>query len=357
MANKNWTTPLLVVAVLLLAGMFGYLLFGKPTSTAASAIGNDQVGSIVGESTGGSVCNAQIGNGVYGYNGITPKLVWNFDNGYGTATNPTLYFYTESNKGSEWSNERTFVDSSDYYHYSVAASSGAASVTKYAPGTKVFWHAALSGYQDIFSPVTAPECGDLTPGDAQSTGVNIGTFALKQYDTTAWVTASTAVSSGYATKYPTATTNTTSASQSKTVASSTVGQNKKLAVSQLVINQVGSFSGYGTPIPSEGIRRVIVKVSLNGNMVPITVYDYGAGIDKTKNVGGANTRKYDSNDYPEDKAALQALVAADSGQGYSFVLDSVVDYTTDDAAVGNDLLNATENIIGGVYAYDAEGTA
>ncbi len=230
--------------------------------------------------------------GLFSYSDIKPLVNFKFEDLTGTARNPTLYLYTTDPKtmvgGEFWGNERSWADNADEYWSSSTASSGQVQKA-IAPGTKVYGHASLSSYEDVFFEYTVPTTGDVSPGDAVDTnaGLTANTWTMAAYDTTALASS---IDLGHAG------TNATNTELAKSITSNFVADNKKVCLSEIRLTNVQKYSDLG-------IRKL--QIDVQGQA--LLIYDYNGGTDRTKYESATNGQTYDSDDYEAHRTFLNSV--------------------------------------------------
>jgi hypothetical protein len=284
--------------------------------------------------------------GLYSYQDVKPYYNLYFEDNTGAAVSPTVYFYTTDPaaqpNGAYWGDERAWADSSSAYYTSGTATSGKLQ-KQFVPGLKLWFHATVASYKDVYSSFTTAARGDITPSAAvdSNAGITVGTFKMPQYDTTAWT--GSAIDFG-------ASANATNAEFTKDV-TYTVANNKYVGLNQLKLINVSEGTLHSS---GDGIR----KLSYIVNGKEVLVYDGDAGVNRAQysTSGNCYGQCYDSSSYAADKAIVTA------GQWNQQQIGSIRFHMFADTreavtCTGSTGYACPNNVTSVVYLYDNEGTA
>jgi hypothetical protein len=341
---KNGTRPkgvvpmifaVLCILSLTVAGVY-YLWTGAQKNVAETEKTTLEMLQETEGTTAGFAGGPDVGTGEYSYANIIPYVNWYFEDAAGTATNPTVYLYKTNpltlSANGNWESERSWSDSAGTYWTSTSASSGKAQ--KLIPiKTTVWYHASLSGYEDIFGVYTVPSRGDIAVADAKSnsTGLDVGSFETPQFDTTALATA---IDLGHDA------TNHTNKELLMPITSNIVADDKKVCLGEITL------TGFNKTV----LNKVLIRAGSNY----ILVYDEN-GVDKVAYKDATDTQTYDSDSYSSDKKALEQTCFED-GQQVNLALDVFADTTSNHVSGLGTTKLSDENTTFVITVKDIEGT-
>lgn len=355
MRRKGAISPILItifVVLLLIVGIFTAVTINDYFKTATEQtklemyktqldITKGTTTTISGES--GVTTTTTTEGCKYSYASVKPYMIFKSQDNAGTATNPTYYFYNKNpatlTNGEYWGSERDWTDETGTYFDSGTASSGSLA-KQFDPGTELWVHASVSGYEDKFIHFVVPVCGDVDPGDATSSSIGLlaggQTYVTPQYDTTAWT--SSAIDLGVST-----TANNTNYKHTKDT-TYRVTTNKAVYLDQIYLNMTQYYE-------TEGVHKIQFILTKGGTSKTITIYDYESGIDNTKWVAN-NNQTYNSKNY-KSHTDLIRLFKYGSDEPGTF---SVRVYADTNTVVGtaNGYLENSE-VVGHLIARDVEG--